>query len=451
MIELPSYGDQEVWMGMCQIFKDFKAISDLNHDTLIALFSATSGVDCSYKLDNLMECLLEGKDSKTASALIHGIIDAALQLDQLFPSGTLSQLDHADDHISYSRSHVRCLLAHMFWGTLKPLWNESFGLYRTSSGEPIHQKFPRTFLDWYQSKDMSEQSKIYIRTILNYFQTPIEDTHAIDFYLRHRRLEPFEWMDSKQHICPVQVRTQGRIGDYGANFEVDFANKQVGFGQGATQEELILGTSPESCVVVLISKPLEDDFIIEIKGCQMFGDYTGFGASAKFCPPMEDKSRDWSQRTILAMDAEFYDGLPGDNRLQQLKDEALFRELNKAYCAFSAASGSTIETGPWGCGAFGGDREIKLIIQVLAASRADCRELVLYTFGNVNLSEKLNELLDCIHKRQIGVGKVLGMLCHSRNDIYPSFDMLTWKQREDNELFLCDLLLKQMDKMPIMV
>lgn len=443
-MELPSINNTEAWIAMSQNFKDFKTIPTLNYDKLKDLFSITSGVDCNDRLDNLIECLEELENPETVGDLIHNIIDEALKMNQLFPSGTLPQLSHIVDHITFSRNQVKCLLAHMFWGTFRPLWNESSGLYHTSSGEPIHQKFPRTFLDWFHSDKMSEQSKIYIRTILKYFKSSVEDSHSIEFHVRHQRLEPSEWLDSKHHICQVQIETQGRIGDYGADFQVDFANKQVGFGQGATQEELILGTSPESCVVVLIANPLEDDYTIQIKGCQQFGNYTGFGSSAKFSPLQDVHSWNWSQRSILAMDARYYDGLSGDNRYQQLDEQALFRELNKALCAFSAAFGSIVESGPWGCGAFGGDREIKMITQILAASRAGCRKLVLYTFGNVELSAKLNEFLSVMHERQVCVGKVVGILRHCRKNIYPSFSELTWKQREDNGLFLCDYLIEKL-------
>ncbi|RZR70922.1 hypothetical protein BHM03_00002331, partial [Ensete ventricosum] len=55
----------------------------------------------------------------------------------------------------------------------------------------------------------------------------------------------------------------------------------------------------------------------------------------------------------------------------------LIRETNKAFCGFLHQSmykcrlkdNVGIATGNWGCGAFGGDPEIKSIIQWLAASQ----------------------------------------------------------------------------------
>ena len=59
-----------------------------------------------------------------------------------------------------------------------------------------------------------------------------------------------------------------------------------------------------------------------------------------------------------------------------------------------------IATGNWGCGAFGGDPQLKSLIQWLAASQAGCPAVYYYTFGdkrvmqvsktNFDLSSKLS-------------------------------------------------------------
>ena len=68
----------------------------------------------------------------------------------------------------------------------------------------------------------------------------------------------------------------------------------------------------------------------------------------------------------------------------------LLREVNKAAAAFqpltphlecSAAKYPTVATGNWGCGAFGGDVQIKAVLQWLAASLHG-RPLRYYPFGN---------------------------------------------------------------------
>jgi len=65
------------------------------------------------------------------------------------------------------------------------------------------------------------------------------------------------------------------------------------------------------------------------------------------------------------------------------------RELNKAYVGFvsdnldvdSAEKRKDIATGKWGCGVFGGDPQLKFMIQWLSASRAG-RKMKFYCFGD---------------------------------------------------------------------
>ena len=47
-------------------------------------------------------------------------------------------------------------------------------------------------------------------------------------------------------------------GDYPDEVEVDFANRDVGYGMGGTQEEILFGTTPEMCPLVLLAHTLQD-------------------------------------------------------------------------------------------------------------------------------------------------------------------------------------------------
>ena len=73
------------------------------------------------------------------------------------------------------------------------------------------------------------------------------------------------------------------------------------------------------------------------------------------------------------------------------------RELDKSYCGFSCDESIEkvgdgirrlpVASGNWGCGMFGGNKEVKTIIQWISASICG-RELNYYTFKDVKLSEK---------------------------------------------------------------
>ena len=52
----------------------------------------------------------------------------------------------------------------------------------------------------------------------------------------------------------------------------------------------------------------------------------------------------------------------------------------------------TIATGNWGCGAFGGDYELKFIQQLLAATYAGVDKLYYYTFGRKEMDNVVANL-----------------------------------------------------------
>ena len=123
-------------------------------------------------------------------------------------------------------------------------------------------------------------------------------------------------------MLDIDLHLDGRIGDI-EQLEIDFANHHVGFGSTDTQEELILDTSPESCVIVLANEVLEAN---EATGARRYGDYSGYGRQSRYTGPCQD-TWDWSQRTILAIDTI---SCPQD----QLGHVTMSRELCKAWTGF---------------------------------------------------------------------------------------------------------------------
>lgn len=94
----------------------------------------------------------------------------------------------------------------------------------------------------------------------------------------------------------------GCIGDIEEQVEVDFANKNVGFSRSGSQEGLLLGTSPEACVIVLFNETLEENEAIMITGARRYGTYTGYGQTSTFAGACRI-NRNWNERRILAIDA----------------------------------------------------------------------------------------------------------------------------------------------------
>lgn len=69
-----------------------------------------------------------------------------------------------------------------------------------------------------------------------------------------------------------------------------------------------------------------------------------------------------------------------------------------------------IASGNWGCGAFGGDPQLKSLIQLMAA--AECgRQLAYFTFGDTRLRDELASLHELLVESKVEVGALFNMIC----------------------------------------
>ena len=87
----------------------------------------------------------------------------------------------------------------------------------------------------------------------------------------------------------------------------------------------------------------------------------------------------------------------------------------------------TIATGNWGCGAYGGDFELKFIQQWLAATYVGAKKLYYYTFGKKEMNfayenlEKIKSinpkvLYSKLMKLELVKGEVLKILLNEGNE-----------------------------------
>jgi poly(ADP-ribose) glycohydrolase len=84
------------------------------------------------------------------------------------------------------------------------------------------------------------------------------------------------------------------------------------------------------------------------------------------------------------------------------------------YCIFQAYVGFTSEvssnnlpaiaTGNWGCGAFRGNPQLKVLLQLMAASVAG-RSMVYFTFGDTSLRDSIAEMYWHLVRHDIDIGK----------------------------------------------
>ncbi|PNX96619.1 poly(ADP-ribose) glycohydrolase [Trifolium pratense] len=212
--------------------------------------------------------------------------------------------------------------------------------------------------------------------------------------------------------------------------------------------------SPELIAGMLFLPSMADNEAIDIVGVERFSSYKGYASSFRFSGDyMDDKDVDALGRRktrIVAIDALCGPGM------RQYREKYLLREINKAFCGFlqqskyqqykkipqenfDAVTSTSMETsegensyqdirnshndsvmmeksndigvatGNWGCGAFGGDPEVKTIIQWLAASQAQRPFIAYYTFGLGEL-QKLDKVACWILSQRWTVGDLWNML-----------------------------------------
>ena len=65
------------------------------------------------------------------------------------------------------------------------------------------------------------------------------------------------------------------------------------------------------------------------------------------------------------------------------------RDILKAYLGFREVRGGTVATGNWGCGAFGGNPQVKFLQQLIAASMAG----VSLAYGSPGMTQEFMNLL----------------------------------------------------------
>ncbi|KAL4172832.1 hypothetical protein KRP22_007994 [Phytophthora ramorum] len=208
-------------------------------------------------------------------------------------------------------------------------------------------------------------------------------------------------------LFPARCVSDTLIEDLDKHLQIDFANKFAGGGvlnSGCVQEEIRFMLSPELLVSCLVFAKLEPHEAFAIHGTERYCTYQGYGGSFVYGGNFDDMTQlvtlpDGRLRrkcVIVGIDATDY----GSARVErQYTRGHVWRDLVKAYAGFAypdAHDGERcwpVATGNWGCGVFRGDRELKFLIQWLAASLRR-RELVYVLFEqDLDLLAKVEPLL----------------------------------------------------------
>ncbi|CAJ1405869.1 unnamed protein product [Effrenium voratum] len=176
-------------------------------------------------------------------------------------------------------------------------------------------------------------------------------------------------------FCPLELKEDGvSIHSFGGpeHLQADFANSYLGGGVlsgGGTQEECMFTEFPELLASIYLVERMLPHEAVEIEGARRYVDHNmGYSREVAdgFCRPSELGA----PITAVALDAVSFRRV-GKHR--QYEMEFIQRDIQKCSAALlpdgsSAAARRKFVSGLWGCGAFCGDPELKLLIQWISCS-----------------------------------------------------------------------------------
>ncbi len=154
-------------------------------------------------------------------------------------------------------------------------------------------------------------------------------------------------------------------------------------------------------VSVLFCERMNYNESIFFYNMRRYASYTGYSATLCFKEAVSIEVDNEVRKDIISMDALKFTKA---NKDSQYKISNILRDLNKAFVAYTPTDQTrhlSISSGKWGCGAFGGDPQLKYLIQWLAAS-AQKRPLIFNTFQEIDKLEKVNEVTKMLSTKTIG-------------------------------------------------
>ena len=367
----------------------------------------------------------EGAPFRLDAAEWSRLREVALELPMHFPGGELEILHAGEDKtLHFSRRQLACLVVHQ---ALCSLTTER----QQQTGRPHWNSWWCNFGVWYQAAP--SQNHNYLKSLFAYLKR-VASPAGLDApereiqFARTRFADDLAgWQQCAAPLGEFEITRKGPQAFAGQSgfAQVDFANKDIGFGVSHTQEELMMGHNPELCASMLLAPTLRDDEAIVVRGTQVEADYSREEGALAW-RPLEEDGHDWAGHEIIAIDALEMDTLalqPGRaaDALIDLEPRHLLRELNKAHAGFSAVRSGAIVTGLWGCGSFGGAAQVKTLLQWMAASRAGKRLVFNLPpgFGEVprEFLQDLDDLIGRVRASGLSAGELLSLLTDT--DVVP--------------------------------
>ncbi|EPB77284.1 poly glycohydrolase [Ancylostoma ceylanicum] len=208
----------------------------------------------------------------------------------------------------------------------------------------------------------------------------------------------------------VGVTSTIAIEDAPGCLQVDFADEYIGglvLASPIDQEEVRFLICPEMIVSSLLCEKMEPLEAIQIIGAQRYNSYSGYRGTLKWIPFKHYGSEPRDEFGRVVCDLAAIDALPFYEMHEnfQYTKENIDRELNKAYAGFmsSLKEARPVATGNWGCGAFGGNKKLKSLIQMLAAAKAG-RAMIYCTFNDKHFESSMIKQ----YEKLVGMNATIG-------------------------------------------
>jgi poly(ADP-ribose) glycohydrolase len=308
----------------------------------------------------------------------------SLNITDIFPQKTIPFLKTLDKNAKYelTRKQVALLILLSFLNQIEDSRKNKngFNVYRLLFSKSNSTfEFGRCFLN-------------YLTVIGKWLEQGKEDILNEKILYIRDSIDSFEYKENKDiDLCELELHEEGSLFDGESEYCIDFANKYIGGGAltgGCVQEEILFAVEPEAVASMFFMEVMDKNDAIGIFNTIEYSKYTGYGYNFKYeKSAITDDLKNIKRHKIIAIDAS--------NRASSYNhtyEQNLNRDIHKAYVGFNLINfetekntNKTIATGNWGCGAFGGNHELKFIEQWIAASFAGVKKLDYYTFNNLKM------------------------------------------------------------------
>lgn len=400
--------DSSKWFQIEETLNEYK-INSLND--IKSLIKNLGNFDEDIELKTLDAISDDFYSENELVEIFNEIRKYALNLPNEIPLGKIARLNQTCLLVELTRSQVLCILCHMILCTLQKSQKNFYWV---------------TFQNWLTHGRSC--SIAYLHTLMKYFQQSFKNEKCVlkefrDEKIQFKRnvgdLEKLKILLKSESIdlSQIELQSNGSIGDEINTVEVDFANADIGYGITGTQEEMIFGSSPELCIAMLFCDTLTDSEAICIIGARRVAFFDGYGLDIKVKSFLSLYNQNWSNRIVLAIDALCFSDDIEESLKEQLEEKNLYRELLKAYNGFRLVGETvkTISTGHWGCGCFNGDKYLKALIQLTAASLATTN-LIFYSFHDFEFVTNFDKILTKLKNLNYKVARLWDLILSLNNN-----------------------------------